>query len=246
MNILALDTACSVFSAALKTDTGLWYLEADAGMRHSELLMDIIDSLFKYAGQDASSLGLVVCMKGPGSFTGLRIGFAAAKGIALALGIGFTAVSTLDCIAFPHSAWPGIVIPVIDAKKKRFFTALYYKGEPISPYMDVGILDLADAIGEASRNESIPTDMQNKTIRFIPGAILLTGPDAEKALPLLEDAIPEYSFFLDPERKRGRAFELLEIVKGRGLQENIGNDIFCGPEYIRKSDAEMKTSVTGS
>jgi tRNA threonylcarbamoyladenosine biosynthesis protein TsaB len=243
VNILALDTACSVLSAALKTDTGFWYLEADAGMRHSELLMDIIDSLFKYAGQDASALGLLVCMKGPGSFTGLRIGFAAAKGMALALGIGLKAVPTLDCMAFPHSAWPGIVIPVIDAKKRCFFTALYHRGEPITPYMDAGIADLVDVIGKAVqkvyRNEPFPLNRENTTTHLIPGGILLTGPDAERVLPLLEDAMPGYRFFQDPERKRGRAFELLEIIKSRGLQENDGNDIFCGPEYIRKSDAEI-------
>jgi tRNA threonylcarbamoyladenosine biosynthesis protein TsaB len=193
---------------------------------------------------------MVACMKGPGSFTGLRIGFAAAKGMALALGIGLRAVPTLDCMAFPHSAWPGIVIPVIDAKKKCFFTALYYRGNPVTSYMDAGISDLADAIGKAAakvyRNEPFSLNTENKTTPLIPGGILLTGPDAEKVLPLLEEEAPGYSFFPDPERKRGRAFELLEIIKNRGLQENDAHDIFCGPEYIRKSDAEIKNSVTGN
>jgi tRNA threonylcarbamoyladenosine biosynthesis protein TsaB len=241
VNILALDTACPVFSAALKTGTGFWYLEADAGMRHSELLMDITDNLFKYAGQDASSLSLVVCMKGPGSFTGLRIGFAVAKGMALALSIDFKAVPTLDCMAFPHSAWPGIVVPVIDAKKKRFFTALYHRGESIGPCIDAGISDLANAIEKAAqkvcRKDMIPLDKEKPAAQL--PEILLAGPDAEEALFLLKKTMPGYTFFLDPQRKRGRAFELLEIVKSRG-RENEGSDIFCGPEYIRKSDAEMK------
>jgi tRNA threonylcarbamoyladenosine biosynthesis protein TsaB len=231
MNILALDTACPVFSAALATDTGNWYFEADAGMRHSELLMELIDTLFKYAGLDPPALDFTVCMKGPGSFTGLRIGYAAAKGLALALSIPFAAVSTLDCIAFPHSAWPGIVVPVIDAKKTCFFSAFYRYGERISPYMDEKAEKIAEIFNELSEKE---TQKQENTEN-----VLLTGPGAEIALAVLSKLLPEIKLFTDPNGKKGRAYELLTIAKTRDLFNNDSIDIFSGPDYLRKSDAEF-------
>jgi tRNA threonylcarbamoyladenosine biosynthesis protein TsaB len=231
MNILALDTACPVFSAALATDTGNWYFEADAGMRHSELLMEITDILFKYAGIEPSALNLAVCMKGPGSFTGLRIGYAAAKGLALALSIPFAAISTLDCIAFPHSAWPGIVIPLIDAKKNCFFSALYRYGERISPYMDAKMEKIAEILHDLQKKR---TQKQENT-----ETVLLTGPDAENIITTLSKLLPEIEFFTDPNGKKGRAFELLTIAKTKDLFNNYSNDIFSGPDYLRKSDAEF-------
>ena len=87
MNILALDTADQVFSAALESKSGVYYTEIDAHSRHSELLMDCVDWLCKNAGLGPGEIDLAACMKGPGSFTGLRIGFSSAKGICMALKI---------------------------------------------------------------------------------------------------------------------------------------------------------------
>ena len=101
MNLLAIDTATEQFSVALAagTDTAApasWLFEADAGLRHSELVMDIVDMLMDKAALKPPDLSGVVCMGGPGSFTGLRIGFAIAKGLALSLSIPFAAIPTLD------------------------------------------------------------------------------------------------------------------------------------------------------
>ena len=146
MNILALDTADGVLSVALSTEAGFWYLEADAGSRHSELMMEAVDALCRLAGLCPKDINLAACMKGPGSFTGLRIGFSAAKGLCVALGIPLVAVPTLDCLSFSLSAWPGMVIPVLDAKKGCFFTALYRGGKRLTDYMDISPEDLAKEI----------------------------------------------------------------------------------------------------
>jgi tRNA threonylcarbamoyladenosine biosynthesis protein TsaB len=131
MRILALDTSDQVLSVALDTENGVFCAEIDAGTRHSELLMECIDGLFKTAGLAPRELDLVACMKGPGSFTGLRIGYATAKGLCMALGIRLAAVPTLDCLAYALSIWPGIVIPAIDAKKGCFFSSFYRGGVPV-------------------------------------------------------------------------------------------------------------------
>ena len=121
MNVLAFDTATSVLSVALSSNDGTLNIEIDTGLHHSEMLIEVTNELLNKANLKPQDLNLVACMRGPGSFTGLRIGFATAKGIAASLNIPFISVPTLDCMAFSHSVWPGIVVPVIDAKKKMFF-----------------------------------------------------------------------------------------------------------------------------
>ena len=143
MNLLAVDTAASTLSVALAAGEDTWLFEAAAGLRHSELLIDSIDMLTRKAGLKPEDLNGVACMGGPGSFTGLRIGFSLAKGLALSLGIPFAAIPTLDCMALPFSAWPGMVVPVIDAKNNSFFCALYRGNERISPYMDAEAAEIA-------------------------------------------------------------------------------------------------------
>ncbi|MDR2101265.1 MAG: tRNA (adenosine(37)-N6)-threonylcarbamoyltransferase complex dimerization subunit type 1 TsaB [Treponema sp.] len=226
MNILALDTATPILSVALSAGGGRYYMEIDAGQKHSEILMDGINDLMKRAGLSPEDLGGVVCMEGPGSFTGLRIGFAAAKGLALALGIPMGAVPTLDCMAAPLSPWPGIILPAMDAKKHAFFTALYRGAERISGYMDIDVPSIAAKITEArGEGQNIP--------------LLLTGPDGDILKEKLCPHIPEIPIYLDPGYRRGRARELLEITQKCLIIEKGGGFVFDGPRYLRKSDAEL-------
>jgi tRNA threonylcarbamoyladenosine biosynthesis protein TsaB len=232
MNILALDTAAAVLSIALSSGTDIRYFEMDGGLRHGELLMGAVDRLLDSAGLEPPGLECVACMKGPGSFTGLRIGFATAKGLALALGIPLVSVPTLDCMAAPLAAWPGIVLPVMDAKKDHFFTALYRNGVRESDYLDATAETIAATFAAKMGKE---------------GPVMLSGPAAEllrdKISALFEGSLKEGSlpgrgwFFIDPAGKRGRARELLDIIMKRGIldSEAEGN----GPLYLRKSDAEL-------
>jgi tRNA threonylcarbamoyladenosine biosynthesis protein TsaB len=96
MNILAIDTATDIISAALGDGEKTWYIEADGGLHHSELLPGLIDRLLETAGLPKSAIQGLACMQGPGSFTGLRIAFSTVKGLALALG--------LPMVSMPHPA----------------------------------------------------------------------------------------------------------------------------------------------
>jgi tRNA threonylcarbamoyladenosine biosynthesis protein TsaB len=234
VNILALDTATVLFSVALGSDMGNWYFEVDAGQRHSELLMDVIDLLMKSAGLKPGDVNLVVCMKGPGSFTGLRIGFAAAKGLALSLDIPLLAIPTLDCMAFPFKPWPGIVMPVIDAKKHCYFTALYRRTERISDYVDAEPRTIAKMITYAAGEHEL---------------VLLTGPDAVMLQSALAGTCGSPDILrLDPRHRKGWARELLELAqielaqKG-GVCQLDDHELFAGPLYLRKSDAELNLKV---
>jgi tRNA threonylcarbamoyladenosine biosynthesis protein TsaB len=233
VTILAVDTATAILAGALSTQEGNWYMEVDAGQRHSELLMDVTDQMMKIAGLRPTDLDLVACMKGPGSFTGLRIGFATAKGLCLSLGIPLRAIPTLDCMAAPYSQWPGMVLPVIDAKKHCYFTALYRRGERLSEYMDKAAADIGGLIADTSLQHDL---------------ILLTGPDAAMLQSELPDIL-EHTLWnrirLDPGCRKGRARELLDLVAIEvAKKDSIANDaVFSGPLYVRKSDAELYGGV---
>jgi tRNA threonylcarbamoyladenosine biosynthesis protein TsaB len=174
-------------------------------------------------------------MGGPGSFTGLRIGFSLAKGLALSLGIPFVPVPTLDCMAYPFTVWPGLVVPVIDAKKNAFFCALYRDGKRLGPDMDAEVPEIARAIAAENPPRSCP--------------VLLAGPDAEKLYPRLlrECALPEEDFRRLP-ASGGYGRALLDLVRRdhaadiaqKAKMMDTHSDVwFSGPEYIRKSDAEL-------
>jgi tRNA threonylcarbamoyladenosine biosynthesis protein TsaB len=221
MNILGFDCAGKTLAVGLLTDMGFYAAEACGGQKHSERIMDMADYLLKTAGIGPDELDAAACMKGPGSFTGLRIGFSTAKGLALSLGIPLVSVPTLDCMAYSYSFFPGIVVPLIDAKKNAYYTALYRGGKALCPYLDAGLDNIASIIAKNLAPDE---------------GVLLTGTDAESALPFLH--LPG-KIAVDPFGDRGRVRELLNCVKtGMLIGSRPGDE---GPLYIRKSDAELNT-----
>ena len=121
MNILAIDAATSILSLTLMRDKEYFEYNADRGFRHSELIMPAVDYLFEQAEMKPGDLDLVCTALGPGSFTGLRVGMATAKGICAGTDTPFVAVPTLDVLARPFTLFDGLTVPLIDARKKRFF-----------------------------------------------------------------------------------------------------------------------------
>ena len=197
MNLLAIDAASSVLSVAVCHGEEIFHTDAEPGMRHSELIMDLIDTQMKNACLAPNDLNGVLCMGGPGSFTGLRIGYSVAKGLALSLSIPFVPIPTLECMAH---AGCGLVMPVIEAGKNSCFYALFRDGKRLLPDTEAGAEQIAAAIKET--------------------------PDAH---------ILKYE-------NHGYAKYLIEIAKQRNI---FGKDnsahlyLFTGPEYIKKTDAEL-------
>jgi tRNA threonylcarbamoyladenosine biosynthesis protein TsaB len=133
-NILLIETATEVCSAALSVDGKVVSCrENREGFRHSELLTVFTGELLDEAGMKPHQLDAVCVSKGPGSYTGLRIGVSAAKGICYALGIPIIGVSTLDSLALyisrqltpDHPAEKTLLCPMLDARRMEVYTALY-------------------------------------------------------------------------------------------------------------------------
>jgi len=126
MNILAIDTSSDYLSIAiLKEGKILAKYHRKSAMRHSIKLIPTIDKLLKKVRMKLKDIDCFAVSIGPGSFTGLRIGVTAVKGLAHSLKKPVVAVPTLDVIAWNSKGFKGIICPVLDARKNKVYACLY-------------------------------------------------------------------------------------------------------------------------
>ncbi len=184
------------------------------GLKHSETLMNTIVRLLEEAEISRDQLELLVCSEGPGSFTGLRIGMSTIKGMAFGLGIPYTSVLTTDYYAYGYDYFPGAVIPVLDAKKKRFFSAVYFEGKRIAEPSDLTETEILEKVHDFER-------------------VLFTGPDC-----MLISGSSRPGIEKDKNYFQGRSRQLLELGVSRYEKEGPMH-IDAGPVYLRKSEAEI-------
>lgn len=126
MKLLALETATLAGGAALLDDGRLvGEIRLDIALTHSERLMAMVDRLLQDCGWEARSLEALAVSIGPGSFTGLRVGAATAKGLALAFDLPVAPVPTLDALAATLPFADAAVCPLLDARKGEVYCSLY-------------------------------------------------------------------------------------------------------------------------
>ena len=148
MLILALESSAKPASVAVCKDgklIGLYF--QNSGLTHSRTLLMMTESLLKNLGMAISDIELIAVARGPGSFTGVRIGVSAAKGLAWGAGIPACGVSTLESMAFQTPEHGVILCPVMDARRSQVYNALFkWQGEsPVRLCQDraIGLEDLA-------------------------------------------------------------------------------------------------------
>lgn len=126
MRILAADTATAVNTAALwEAGVTLAETQVQCGRKHAERFMDTVDWVLREANLGLDDVDCFAVSAGPGSFTGLRIGVAAMKGLALATGKGLLAVPTLDAMTRLAPFHGECVVPLLDARMQEVFGAVY-------------------------------------------------------------------------------------------------------------------------
>jgi len=180
MKVLAIDTACSACSVAIAVDGGVVAADSAAMARgHAEALIPMVQSVMARAGMAYSSLDLVAVTVGPGSFTGLRTGLAAARGIGLAQGIPVVGVTTLEAVAAASVKDPvaSAGLPVVIALETRR-TDLYV--QLFDPSSDQGLTPQSEIL-------ALPPEA---ALSLIPetGA-LLAGDGAARLLALASPAL---------------------------------------------------------
>jgi tRNA threonylcarbamoyladenosine biosynthesis protein TsaB len=215
VNVLAIDTSTDILAVSLRTEEGWADASLGMGLRHAERAMDLVDFCLGRSGIARSDLGLVACARGPGSFTGLRIGMAASKGIAAGLGIPWISVPTLDALAWGLDCFPGAVAPIVDGKKGRVYSAIYVRGARVGDWLDIHLAKLAallDTYPEA----------------------LATGPDAE----LFREFAAERSGFRIDERAGAPAARAIALLGLRAFRREGAGSPDEGPLYLRPSGAD--------
>lgn len=176
MRILSIDSSSVSASAAVTEDGKILAEEfVNNGYTHSVTLMPIIEKVLKDSGTAVSGIDLLAITNGPGSFTGVRIGIASAKGICDAANIPCFAVSTLEALAKPLCSQNVLAVSVMDARCNQVYTASFYKGQRKTE-------DRAILISELS--EELKTEKRD---------IVLIGDGAVLCYEKLKDEIPNIS-----------------------------------------------------
>lgn len=132
MYVLGIDTSTKVAGAALVKDGHIISERfIHNKLTHSQVLVSMVDQVIKDAGITVKELEGVALTRGPGSFTGLRIGMVFAKTLAQILKLRVVAVSTLEVLAANVQHFPGLICPILDARKKEVYTSVYTSREGI-------------------------------------------------------------------------------------------------------------------
>ena len=132
MKILALETSATAASVAVCEDEALLAQSFQySGLTHSRTLVPMVEAILCNSGLSIEDMDVIAVAAGPGSFTGLRIGVATAKGLAWAAGKPCAAVSTLEAMAWQMAHMDGICVPVMDARRHQYYNALFRCGNGV-------------------------------------------------------------------------------------------------------------------
>lgn len=153
MRILALDSSGLVATVAiLEDDQTLAEYTVNYKKTHSQTLLPMLDEVVKMIEFDLSTIDAIAVAGGPGSFTGLRIGAATAKGLGLALNKPLIHIPTVDGLAYNMYGNAGMICPIMDARRSQVYTGLYRfeKGEfqVVEEQMAISVQELAEKLNQ--------------------------------------------------------------------------------------------------
>ena len=226
MLTLALETSAKAASVAL-TENGKLLGESyqNTGLTHSQTLMVMAQDLLKQCGKTVSDLTAVAVAEGPGSFTGVRIGVAAAKGMSWGGQLPCYGVSTLEAMAVSLGAFEGHVCACMDARRSQVYNALFsvHAGE-ITRITEDRAIALAELKEELKKQE---------------GPIFLVGDGANLTHKTLAEDIP--NLILPPEhRLHQRAVGVALLAEQKQIAGEAGDGNGLSPNYLRLSQAERE------
>ncbi len=193
--------------------------EISANIRniHSQKLAPFVNQVLEIANLTAPQIDAIVLSAGPGSFTGLRIGYSTAKGLAHALGVPIIEVSTLDVWAFRAGPQSSPVMPVIDAHRGEIFRAVFHwKNNVLEKKMEDALVTPEVLLGKFKDN------------------ILLTGTNAEKLLPQMLEFLPPGSALIQPSPNSPQIWSLLHLGLEKFHRGQFSDVNSCEPQYLRK------------
>ena len=227
MRILAIESSAVTASVAILTDDVLTAeYTVNYKKTHSQTLLPMIDEICKMTETEPESFDLIAVSQGPGSFTGLRIGSATAKGLGLALDKPRVGIPTVEALAYNLYDVNGLICPIMDARRKQVYTGIYryedHRLVTVKDQMAVGIEELLSMLNE-----------MGETVTFLGDGV-----------PVFKDIIAdklEVPFSFAPShlsRQRAGAVGALGILYYKeGRTETAAEH---KPDYLRVSQAERE------
>ena len=225
MKILSIDTSSNLCSVALLEDNQpIDELIIDDNKTHSQNLMPLIQNLFLKLNIGLPEINLIACNKGPGSFTGIRIGIATAKAIAEVANIPTIGISSLDCLAYNVPNATGVICSLIDANNNQVYCAIFDKNYNL----------LSDYIADDISNITSILNNYND-ITFV-GTGSITYKD------ILTKKYPTAKFSTNNNQHSANVGKCAFKKYKNGYTENADTIL---PMYLRKSQAERMKELHG-
>ena len=226
MLTLAFETSAKAASVAL-TENGKLLGESyqNTGLTHSQTLMVMAEDLLKQCGKTMKDVTAVAVAEGPGSFTGVRIGVAAAKGLSWGGGLPCYGVSTLEAMAVSLGIYEGHICACMDARRSQVYNGLFLvSGGRVERLTEDRAISLAD----------LKTDLEH-----IDGPIFLVGDGAVLTHKTLSGEIS--GLILPPEHRiHQRAVGVALLAEKKQEEGEAGDGNALSPNYLRLSQAERE------
>ena len=225
MLILAFETSAKAASVALmEGEKLLGESYQNTGLTHSQTLMVMAEDLLKQCSKTVQDVTAVAVAEGPGSFTGVRIGVAAAKGFAWGREIPCYGISTLEAMAESLGIYQGYVCPVMDARRSQVYNALFYVNNGVvERRQEDRAISLADLGAE---------------LAALNAPIFLVGDGSDLTYKTLHEQV---NVILPPEhRKHQRATGVAILAARQAAQGEAPSGGALTPNYLRLSQAERE------
>lgn len=189
---------------------------------HSQKLAPFVQQMLDIAGFSASDVNAIVLSAGPGSFTGLRIGYSVAKGLAHALNIPVIEVPTLDIWAYQAGRQTIEVVPVINAHRGEIFCAAFrWDNDEMKKIREDALIS--------------PKDLNE----LFASTILLTGADSQQLFSELEPHLPAQSEQIQPIQAYPQMWALMTLGLEKYQNEQFSDINTCEPLYLRAFKGQM-------
>ena len=226
MKILAMDTSSDVASVAVTEDGRLLgeYTMNNKKKTHSQKLMVMIDALLKDIEVDISEIDLFAVSHGPGSFTGLRIGVATAKGLAHACQKPIIGISTLEALAYNLPFCEHIIVPVMDAGKNRVYAASYIWDEGFRTLGEPEAMTIEECV--ESCGDLLET--------------VFVGDGAAVHMDYIKEKLGDKAFFAPANSFEQRASSVACAAYEKYKNGEISSYTEVNPVYLKKSQAERE------
>jgi len=227
MKLLVLESSGLVASVALmEEDRMICEFTMNHKKTHSQTLLPMVDEMMKITGFQKKELDAVAISKGPGSFTGLRIGSATAKGLAQALDIPVVSISSLEGLAANLYGTKDLICPMMDARRSQVYTGIFqYDGERLVTRMEDDALPVADLIRILNEKGE---------------PVIFLGDGVPVYQKMLEEGLTVPYRFAPVHMNRQRAGAVGVLAVQYFKEGKIESSRDHKPEYLRKSQAERE------